>query len=55
VITDYVFHSEHAVGYSIATANLIITPVVAVLLLWGLRPFRESLARAESWSSLPGR
>jgi MFS family permease len=54
-ITDYVFHNEHAVGYSIATANLIITPVVAVLLLWGLRPFRESLARAESWSSLPGR
>ncbi len=55
IITDYVFHNEHAVGYSIATANLIITPVVAVLLWWGLRPFRESVARAEAWSSLPGR
>jgi MFS family permease len=50
VITDYVFRNEHAVGYSIATANLIITPVVAALLWWGLRPFRESLARSEAWS-----
>jgi MFS family permease len=49
VITDYVFHNEHAVGYSIATANLIITPIVAAILWWGLAPFRESLARSEAW------
>ncbi len=54
LITDYVFRNEHAVGYSITVANLAITPVVAVLLWWGLRPFRESLARSEAWASAPG-
>jgi MFS family permease len=46
VITDYVFHNEHAVGYSISVATIVITPIVILLLWWGLRPFRESLARA---------
>ena len=54
-ITDYVFHNEHSVGYAIATANLIITPIVAILLWWGLRPFRESLARSEAWAVVPER
>jgi MFS family permease len=46
MITDYVFHNEHAVGYSISVATIVITPIVLLLLWWGLRPFRESLARA---------
>ena len=54
-ITDFVFHNEHSVGYAIATANVIITPIVAILLWWGLRPFRESLARSEAWASVPER
>jgi len=54
-ITDYVFRNEQSVGYSIIVANLVITPVVAVLLWWGLRPFRESLARSEAWASAPER
>jgi len=54
-ITDYVFHNEHSVGYAIATANVIITPVVAILLWWGLRPLRESLARSEAWAVVPER
>jgi len=48
-ITNYVYHDEMRVGLSITTATLFITPVVVLLLWSGLRPFRESLARAEAW------
>jgi MFS family permease len=51
MITDYVFHDEHAVGLAITTATLAITPPVVLLLWWGLKPFRESLERAEIWSA----
>jgi MFS family permease len=50
MITDFVFHDEHAVGYSIAVATLVTTPMIVLLLYWGLRPFRESLARSEAWA-----
>jgi hypothetical protein len=51
LITDRVFHDEMMVGGSIAMATVVITPIVALLLWSGLRPFRESLTRAASWSS----
>ena len=38
------------VGASIATVTVVITPIVALILLWGLKPYRESLARAAQWS-----
>jgi MFS family permease len=49
-ITDYVFHDEHAVGLAITTATLAITPPVVLLLRLGLKPFRESLSRAQAWA-----
>lgn len=51
LITDRVYGNEQLVGYSIATATLAITPIVAGLLWSGLRPYRESLARAAAWSA----
>jgi MFS family permease len=50
MITDYVYHDEMAIGYSLATATAVITPIVALILWLGLRPYRESLARAATWS-----
>lgn len=50
-ITDYVYRDEMAVGYSLATAIAIITPLVAVILWLGLAPYRESLARAAAWAA----
>lgn len=48
--TDYVFHDDKAVRYSIMIVTTI-AHVVAALLLWaGLRPFRESLDRLKKWT-----
>lgn len=52
-ITDHVFHNEAMVGYSISTATAIILPIVVVILMLGLRPLRESMARADAWARRP--
>ena len=49
MITDYIYHDEMAIGYSLATATAIITPIVAFILWFGLSPYRDSLARAATW------
>lgn len=49
-ITDFVYGDEMAVGYSLATTIAIITPFVVVIIMSGLRPYRESLARAAASS-----
>lgn len=46
VVTDYVYGNEAMVGAAISTVTLVITPVVVIILLWGLKPYRESLDRA---------
>jgi MFS family permease len=51
-LTDYLFRDPHAVGLALGLATLVITPVVSVLRWLGLAPFRESLARADSWSGV---
>lgn len=51
LITDHIYGNEAAVGYAISTATAIILPIVAVIEFFGLRPLRESLARAENWSA----
>jgi MFS family permease len=53
MITDYIYKNEHSVGYSLSTAVALILPIVAVTLWLGLKPFRESLARADAWSDVP--
>jgi MFS family permease len=51
LLTDYVFHNDHAVGYSLLIVG-VISHLIAVLLLWkGLRYFRESLSRAQLWAT----
>jgi MFS family permease len=51
LITDHLYRNEQFVGYSLSTAVAIILPAVAVILWLGLKPFRESLARADAWSN----
>lgn len=52
-ITDYVYRDEMMVGYSLATATVIIMPVIMLILWAGLKPYRESLTRAEQWNANP--
>jgi MFS family permease len=48
LITDFVFHDEAMLGESIMTMIAISIPIAAILLWIGVRPFRESLERAEA-------
>jgi MFS family permease len=48
LLTDFVFRRENAVGLSLITVTAVITPLVVVILVIGLRGYRESLARAPS-------
>ena len=45
--TDYLFHSDAALGQSIALAIAIAAPLSALLLWLARRPYREALERAD--------
>lgn len=49
-VTDYVYGNEMMVGVAISTVTIVITPIVVLILLWGLKPYRESLARAAQFA-----
>jgi MFS family permease len=51
VLTDYVFHDDNMVGYSLLVVN-IVAHLLAALILWaGLRPFVQSKDRLNKISS----
>ena len=52
VLTDYLYRDERAVGFSLATVSGVITPIVIIILAFGLRGYRESLAQATALHSL---
>ena len=45
--TDYVFHSDQALGYSLACLAAVTVPLSALFFCAGLRPFRSTLAQGE--------
>ena len=47
--TDRVFHSDAAVGWSLAATVLTFGPAGCALLWLGLSPFRRSAAKANAW------
>ncbi len=49
LFTDYVFHAESAVRYSLATAAAITGPIAVLLTWWGMKPYAQSVARAATW------
>ncbi|HWA63253.1 MAG TPA: MFS transporter [Caulobacteraceae bacterium] len=53
LLTDHLFRDEGAVGYALATAAAVITPVVVVILGFGLRGYRETLARTAALHGSP--
>jgi MFS family permease len=55
LITDYVYRDEHAVGLSLATASVIVTPIVVAILFIGRPGLKDSLARAAALYSAPPR
>ncbi|MBX3485361.1 MFS transporter [Phenylobacterium sp.] len=55
LITDYVYRDEHAVGLSLATTSVIVTPIVVSILAFGRKGLKESLARAATLYAAPAR
>jgi MFS family permease len=43
ILTDYVFHDEHALRYSLAWSAGLVGPIAAIILWQGLGQFRERL------------
>ena len=46
--TDYLFHSEAAIGYSISLSFAIFGPVACLVFWYGLKPYRDSVRRARA-------
>jgi hypothetical protein len=53
LLTDYVYRDEQAIGLSMATASLIITPITVTILGIGRAGLRRSLARAAELYASP--
>jgi MFS family permease len=45
LFTDFVFHSEKMLGYSMAVATLILGSLTAVIMWLGVRPYGRAIAR----------
>jgi MFS family permease len=49
LVTDYVFHDDNAVGYSLLIVGTSTSLVAALLLLAGLKPFVRSMRYLRAW------
>ena len=52
LITDYAFHNDNAVNYSLLLVGTIAHLAAAVLLWAGLKPYRRSLERLRDWTKV---
>ncbi len=50
VLTDYVFRDDNDLRYSLAIVSAITMTLATISLSLGVKPYRQSLKRAESWS-----
>lgn len=46
-MTDYVFGNDQALGYSLAILPIVTCPIAIVLLLQGLKPYRDAINKAQ--------
>jgi MFS family permease len=49
VLTNYVFHDESMLRYSIFVINATVLPVAAYIFWRGVKPYGEAFARARAW------
>jgi drug/metabolite transporter (DMT)-like permease len=48
LFTDFVFHSEKMVGYSMAVATLILGSLTAVIMWFGVKPYGRAIAQLKA-------
>jgi MFS family permease len=49
LLTNYVFHDESMLRYSILVTNATLGPLAAIIFWRGVRPYGEAFARARVW------
>lgn len=54
LVTDYVFHDDQAMNYSMLIVGVVTHAIAAVLLWKGMKYFRGSLDRLQQWQSANG-
>ena len=47
LLNDFVIRDENALRYSLAIVSGVLTPIGVLVLLWGLKPYRELRAAVE--------
>ncbi|KKK66700.1 hypothetical protein LCGC14_2961440 [marine sediment metagenome] len=52
-VTDYGFHDEAMLRYSILIVTVVAHISAAILLWLGIKQFRESLRRRDEWEATP--
>lgn len=50
ILTDYVFRDDNDLRYSLSIVSAITMTLATISLSLGIKPYRQSLKRAESWS-----
>jgi len=50
VFTDYVFHDDAALRYSLASVAAIIGPVAVLLTWYGMKPYAACVVRSRTWT-----
>jgi MFS family permease len=48
LFTDYVFHAESDLRYSITAVSAIMAPVAVLVVWYGLKPYGQSVLRANA-------
>ena len=49
LITDFVFHDDLAIGYSLAIVSAVMMTLATISLYTGIKPYRESLEQSMEW------
>ncbi len=49
LFTDYVFHDEQMLKYSLVCTAAILGPLAVLTMAWGLKSYGRSVARARAW------
>jgi MFS family permease len=50
LFTDYVFHAESQIRYSMCLVTVLLGPLATAILWLGMKPYGRSVARTKAWS-----
>jgi MFS family permease len=51
LVTDYVFHNDYAIKYSLMIVGAVAQLIAAIFLWYGMKPFADSIERLKIWTA----